>query len=37
MKMNDGEIIEELLEANLLGRGGAAYPAGRKWQQLHKH
>jgi NADH-quinone oxidoreductase subunit F len=28
------EIIEEVKAAKLLGRGGAAYPAGSKWEQL---
>ena len=35
MKMSDDDIVKTLLDAKLLGRGGAAYPAGRKWQQLH--
>ncbi|MDR0301852.1 MAG: NADH-quinone oxidoreductase subunit L [Treponema sp.] len=28
------EIIEEVKKAKLLGRGGAAYPAGSKWEHL---
>jgi len=28
------EIIAEVKKANLLGRGGAAYPAGKKWEHL---
>lgn len=28
------EIIEEVKKATLLGRGGAAYPAGKKWEHL---
>jgi NADH-quinone oxidoreductase subunit F len=28
------EIIAEVRKANLLGRGGAAYPAGNKWKHL---
>jgi len=28
------EIIDEVKKANLLGRGGAAYPAGSKWKHL---
>jgi len=28
------EIIDEVKKANLLGRGGAAYPAGNKWKHL---
>jgi len=27
-------VIEEVKKAKLLGRGGAAYPAGSKWEQL---
>jgi NADH-quinone oxidoreductase subunit F len=34
MGMGPKEIIAEVLEAKLLGRGGAAYPAGKKWAQL---
>ncbi|MDR2459282.1 MAG: NADH-quinone oxidoreductase subunit F [Deltaproteobacteria bacterium] len=33
--MRPKEIIGEVLEAKLLGRGGAAYPAGKKWAQLY--
>jgi len=32
--MSQQEILDELLDAQLLGRGGAAYPAGRKWSQM---
>lgn len=32
--MTPEAIISEVKEAKLLGRGGAAYPAGSKWQQL---
>ena len=28
------EIIAEIKKAQLLGRGGAAYPAGKKWEHL---
>lgn len=35
LEMTDDEVIKRLLDSKLLGRGGAAYPAGRKWQQLH--
>ncbi|MBP2636328.1 MAG: hndC 1 [Firmicutes bacterium] len=28
------EVISEIKKAKLLGRGGAAYPAGSKWEQL---
>ncbi len=30
--MEPGHIIEEMIEANLRGRGGAGYPAGWKWK-----
>lgn len=29
------EVIEEVKKAQLLGRGGAAYPAGKKWEHLY--
>jgi NADH-quinone oxidoreductase subunit F len=32
--MKPGDIISEVKKAKLLGRGGAAYPAGSKWEQL---
>ena len=32
--MSDGDILDEMLNANLNGRGGASYLAGRKWNQL---
>jgi NADH-quinone oxidoreductase subunit F len=32
--MTPREIIAERKDAKLLGRGGAAYPAGNKWEQL---
>lgn len=36
MKMDKEEILEEVLRSNLRGRGGAAYPAGRKWKSLYQ-
>lgn len=36
LTMPDQAILDELLEAQLLGRGGAAYPAGKKWSQMYK-
>src|SRR4051812_29883521 len=30
------EVAEEVNKANLLGRGGAGFPAGRKWSMLRK-
>lgn len=35
ISMEKEAIIEEILRANLRGRGGAAYPAGRKWKSLY--
>jgi NADH-quinone oxidoreductase subunit F len=32
--MKSGDIIAEVKKAKLLGRGGAAYPAGSKWEHL---
>lgn len=36
VKMPKEDILNEIIEANLRGRGGAAYPAGRKWKQLYE-
>ncbi|MDR2350404.1 MAG: SLBB domain-containing protein [Deltaproteobacteria bacterium] len=36
LTMTPAEIVREVLAAKLLGRGGAAYPAGKKWEQLLK-
>ena len=33
--MSKEDILKEVDEANLRGRGGAAYPAGRKWRHLY--
>lgn len=30
------DVIDELTHAELLGRGGAAYPAGRKWHLMNQ-
>jgi len=32
--MGSEDIITEIKKAKLLGRGGAAYPAGSKWEHL---
>ncbi|MDR3153589.1 MAG: NADH-quinone oxidoreductase subunit F [Deltaproteobacteria bacterium] len=32
--MSSEAVVQEVKEAKLLGRGGAAYPAGSKWGQL---
>ena len=36
LKMEPKQIIEEVTRANLCGRGGAGFPAGKKWQFLPK-
>jgi NADH-quinone oxidoreductase subunit F len=35
MSMSSEEVIGEIKRAKLLGRGGAAYPAGLKWEHLY--
>jgi NADH-quinone oxidoreductase subunit F len=35
LAMSPLEVIAEVKKAKLLGRGGAAYPAGSKWEQLY--
>jgi NADH-quinone oxidoreductase subunit F len=34
-KMTPEQVIEEVKKANLRGRGGAGFPAGRKWEECH--
>ena len=34
IRISNEEILKEVDTANLRGRGGAAYPVGRKWRQL---
>jgi NADH-quinone oxidoreductase subunit F len=29
------QVIREVIESKLLGRGGAAFPAGKKWEAVH--
>ena len=36
LNMKPLDIIEEVKKSNLMGRGGAAYPAGKKWEQLYR-
>jgi NADH:ubiquinone oxidoreductase subunit F (NADH-binding)/(2Fe-2S) ferredoxin/NAD-dependent dihydropyrimidine dehydrogenase PreA subunit len=31
-QMTDEEVLEEVKKSNLIGRGGAGFPAGRKWE-----
>ena len=33
-EMQPADICHSILDANLRGRGGGGYPAGRKWQQV---
>ncbi|HET7420328.1 MAG TPA: NAD(P)H-dependent oxidoreductase subunit E, partial [Candidatus Dormibacteraeota bacterium] len=33
-RMGPDAVIHELIESKLLGRGGAAFPTGRKWQSV---
>lgn len=30
-------VVEEMIEANLRGRGGAGFPAGKKWKEALSH
>jgi NADP-reducing hydrogenase subunit HndC len=32
LEMNPEEVLEEIKKANLRGRGGGGFPAGRKWE-----
>lgn len=35
-EMTSDEIINEITESNLRGRGGGGFPAGRKWSQVKR-
>ena len=35
-EMSPQQVIEEMIEANLRGRGGAGYPAGWKWKSCRE-
>ncbi len=37
LEMTPQEVIELMKEANLRGRGGAGFPAGRKWETAFKY
>ncbi len=30
-----GQVIREVIDSKLLGRGGAAFPTGKKWEAVH--
>ena len=36
LSMEPGDIIQEVLESNVRGRGGAGFPVGRKWSFVPK-
>ncbi|HEX6475959.1 MAG TPA: NADH-quinone oxidoreductase subunit F, partial [Acidimicrobiales bacterium] len=36
LRMAPEQVAEEVNAASLLGRGGAGFPAGRKWSMLRK-
>ncbi len=36
-EMEPGEIIQEMIDANLRGRGGAGFPAGWKWNTAYRY
>lgn len=33
-EMTPEEVVDEIMESNLRGRGGGGFPAGRKWKQV---
>ena len=35
VSMQREDIIQELIDSKLLGRGGAGYPTGLKWKSLY--
>jgi len=35
--MKPGEVTQEIVNSGVQGRGGAAFPAGRKWQVIDPH
>jgi NADH:ubiquinone oxidoreductase subunit F (NADH-binding)/NADH:ubiquinone oxidoreductase subunit E/NAD-dependent dihydropyrimidine dehydrogenase PreA subunit len=36
-EMTPGQVIDEISSSGLRGRGGAGFPAGRKWQLVKEH
>lgn len=36
VEMNPQNIVEEVIKSKLVGRGGAAYPTGKKWDIISK-
>ena len=37
MKMGPEAVVHEVIESRLLGRGGAAFPTGKKWEVVLRH
>jgi NADH-quinone oxidoreductase subunit F len=37
LELGPAGVIRELLDSKLVGRGGAAFPAGRKWDAVARH
>jgi len=35
-EMNGDDIVNEIIESNLRGRGGGGFPTGRKWAQVRR-
>lgn len=35
IKMKPEEVIQEIIDAKLLGRGGAGFPTGLKWKNMY--
>lgn len=36
VEMDPSEIIDQIIEAKLLGRGGAGFPTGLKWKNMYR-
>jgi NADH-quinone oxidoreductase subunit F len=37
MEMGPEAVVREVIESRLLGRGGAAFPTGKKWEAVLRH